>query len=382
MHKSKKRKTSHDQASNHNGSAEVDTSKPTAVFTPTGGRSHTLSIALPGSIIANAQSHEQKTYLAGAIARALAVFCVDEVVIFDDDIRTSSANQNHNQNTNEDDYTAYSDPSHFLAHLLSYLETPPYLRKYLFPMHRNLRTAGTLPSLDMPHHIRANEWCEYREGVTVGAGVGEEQQQGITGWDGSEKKKKGKKGKHQNKEADDASGGYTMVNTGLPEQVRLPHIPVPEYTRVTVKFRSEDASEGADAVSPTAPREEAGYYWGYSVRRCNSLSSVFTECPFEGGYDMSFGTSERGAALSEVIAGDVPRFEHLIVVFGGVAGLETAVKADKELLEKGLKPSDADQIFDYWVNVLPGQGSRTIRTEEAVWLGLMGVRGVVEKNGS
>ncbi|KAK2753799.1 hypothetical protein FQN55_000162 [Onygenales sp. PD_40] len=377
MHKSKKRKTSHDQASN-NGGAEVDTSKPTAVFTPTGGRSHTLSIALPGSIIANAQSHEQKTYLAGAIARALAVFCVDEVVIFDDDIRASSqSNANQNQNTNEDDYTAYSDPSHFLAHLLSYLETPPYLRKYLFPMHRNLRTAGTLPSLDMPHHIRANEWCEYREGVTVGAG---EEQGGVAEWDGSEKKKKGKKGKHE-KEAD-ASGGYTMVNTGLPEQVRLPHIPVPEYTRVTVKFRSDDASEGADAVAPTAPREEAGYYWGYNVRRCNSLSSVFTECPFEGGYDMSFGTSERGAALSEVIAGDVPKFEHLIVVFGGVAGLETAVKADKELLDKGLNPSDADKIFDYWVNVLPGQGSRTIRTEEAVWLGLMGVRGIVEKNGS
>jgi len=31
---------------------EVDTSKPTALFRPTGGRNYTLSIALPGSIIA------------------------------------------------------------------------------------------------------------------------------------------------------------------------------------------------------------------------------------------------------------------------------------------------------------------------------------------
>lgn len=30
----------------------VDTSRPTAVFKPTAGRTHTLSIALPGSIIA------------------------------------------------------------------------------------------------------------------------------------------------------------------------------------------------------------------------------------------------------------------------------------------------------------------------------------------
>jgi hypothetical protein len=35
-----------------NGSATVDTSKPTAVFQPTKGRDWTVSVALPGSIIA------------------------------------------------------------------------------------------------------------------------------------------------------------------------------------------------------------------------------------------------------------------------------------------------------------------------------------------
>lgn len=34
-------------------------------------------------------------------------------------------------------------------------------------MHPNLRTAGALPSLDMPHHPRSDEWCDYREGVVV-----------------------------------------------------------------------------------------------------------------------------------------------------------------------------------------------------------------------
>ena len=43
-----------------------------------------MSIALPGSILDNAQSAELRTYLAGQIARALAVFCVDEVVVFED----------------------------------------------------------------------------------------------------------------------------------------------------------------------------------------------------------------------------------------------------------------------------------------------------------
>lgn len=48
---------------------------------------YTLTVALPGSILNNAQSPELKAYLAGEIARSCAVFCVDEVVIFDETAR-------------------------------------------------------------------------------------------------------------------------------------------------------------------------------------------------------------------------------------------------------------------------------------------------------
>lgn len=40
---------------------------------------YTLSIAVPGSILDNAQSQELRTYLAGQIARASSIYCVDEV---------------------------------------------------------------------------------------------------------------------------------------------------------------------------------------------------------------------------------------------------------------------------------------------------------------
>lgn len=40
------------QQQHQSAEEEVDTSRPSAVFTPTGGRQHTLSIALPGSVIA------------------------------------------------------------------------------------------------------------------------------------------------------------------------------------------------------------------------------------------------------------------------------------------------------------------------------------------
>lgn len=327
---------------------QVDTSKPTAVFHPSGGRAHTLSVALPGSIIANAKSHDQKTYLAGQIARALAVFCVDEVVIFDDEDKQS---QQSRHAIGENDYTAFSHPCHFLAHLLSYLETPPHLRKTLFPMHPNLRTAGTLPSLDMPHHLRANEWCEYREGVALKS---------------------------------DAKG--TSIDVGLAEPRVVEGAEIPEDTRVTLRL-SETPSRTADAVAPSTPREETGYYWGFNVRSCNSLSTVFTESPFDGGYSVSFGTSERGEPLSTVLAkpalarSECRSYKHVLVVFGGVAGLETAGKNDADLGSMGIAGANVQELFDHWVNVLPNQGSRTIRTEEAVWLGLMGLRGFVEQIG-
>ena len=184
--------------------------------------------------------------------------------------------------------------------------------------------------------------------------------------------------------------GHTYVETGLRTQIFVPAT-IPPDTRVTVKFKDVDEPNEisgnellADAVAPSAPREEAGYYWGYSVRSASSLSAVLTECTFDGGYDLTIGTSERGVPVSNLndassSKGSVPEFSHLLIIFGGVAGLEVAVKADEELKKLGVKSPEA--LFDHWVNLCPGQGSRTIRTEEAVWLGLMGLRNLVVNRG-
>ncbi|CAD6502114.1 BgTH12-02355 [Blumeria graminis f. sp. triticale] len=342
----------------------VDTCKPTAIYQPTKGREWTVTVALPGSIIANAQSLEQKTFLAGNIARALAVFCVDEVVIFSDgnshgNVANFHANRSQFSNNPADlvqqNYTGVSDPDHFLVHLLSYLETPPHLRKQFFPLHPNLRIAGTLPSLDLPHHLKADEWCLYREGVTL---------------PGSDKH-------------------GTFVEAGLRVPVTIEE-QLPAKTRVTLKFRNgaeEDNKNAkidtvfADPVSPFEPRDESGYYWGYQIRRADSLSSVFTECTYTGGYDISIGTSERGSNLESLYTNtgnQIGEFKHLLLVFGGVAGLEVAVRNDQELQK--LEVVEAKDVFDHWINICPGQGSRTIRTEEALWIGLTGCKRLVNLN--
>ena len=110
------------------------------------GQKFTISLALPGSILDNAQSVELRTYLAGQIARALAVFRIDEVVIFNDDTNEGGGNSQ-------------------LENILKYLECPQYLRKNFFPIHKDLKFAGVLNPTDMPHHLRAFEESQYREGI-------------------------------------------------------------------------------------------------------------------------------------------------------------------------------------------------------------------------
>ncbi|KAL9001704.1 MAG: hypothetical protein Q9188_005327 [Gyalolechia gomerana] len=224
----------------------------------------------------------------------------------------------------------------------------------------------------MPHHLRSNEWCRYREGVTVEQPTEEQ----------------GKKKKRRKDEVQPQA--TSLVDVGLPQKISVPAA-IPPNTRVTVKL-PQDASAAnteqgpvlASAVAPSEPREEAGYYWGYGVRAASSLSTVITESTYQGGYDLTFGTSERGSPILDLTkstpqSNSVPDFSHMLIVFGGVAGLEVAVEADEELQKIGV--NEPKELFDYWVNLCPGQGSRTIRTEEAVWIGLTALRQVVLSKG-
>ena len=203
-----------------------------------------------------------------------------------------------------------------------------------------------------------------------------------------------------------SSGGKTSVDVGTETPVEIP-VDIPPNTRVTIRYPESkpgrDLSQ-AEAVAPPTPREKDGWYWGYDVRQAKSLSSVFTECPWEEGYDVSIGTSERGQSSQDVLRtwSDMQResgtptdsrnvgngisktevllnYSHMLLVFGGHQGLEVATRNDTELKSMGV--DQPETLFDWWVNLCPGQGSRTIRTEEAIWLGLTTFRPVVEARG-
>lgn len=127
-------------------------------------------------------------------------------------------------------------------------------------------------------------------------------------------------------------------------------------------------------VSPSTPRETNGTYWGFQTRLARSINDVFV-CPFEESnrkYDLKIGTSERGDTSIEgdknkKMGFSLPKYTHAVIVFGGVAGIEECVDADESIKLPG---AQSRQLFDMWLNTCPFQGSRTIRTEEAVMISL------------
>ncbi len=74
---------------------------------------------------------------------------------------------------------------------------------------------------------------------------------------------------------------------------------------------------------------------------------------------------------------DEYRFNHLLIVFGGIVGIEEFVDADKSTALPG---KYSRKLFEVWVNICPYQGSRTIRSEEAVFIALARLSPFIAKN--
>lgn len=89
----------------------------------------------------------------------------------------------------------------------------------------------------------------------------------------------------------------------------------------------------------------------------------------QGGYDVTVGTSERGTVMPGPESLQLPAFKHLLIAFGGPQGLEECVRQDPALQVMHQIPQP-EQLFSLYCNTCPKQGSRTIRTEEAVLISL------------
>lgn len=113
-----------------------------------------VSIFIPNSFLSETTDLKLKTSKIGVIGRALAVFQVNQIVIYKD------------LSQNNDKYFADAD---FMVEVLEYMNTPQYLRKKAFPIKSELKHVGILPPLRTPHHPTDSDVKvgDFRQGFTV-----------------------------------------------------------------------------------------------------------------------------------------------------------------------------------------------------------------------
>jgi hypothetical protein len=266
-----------------------------------------IAIAIPASVISDTPHLREKTAKIGLIGRAAAIFRVDEIIVYPDNPKTNQA----------------SDLD-FIALLLSYLETPQYLRKSLFKLEPSLQFAGILPPLRTPHHplsgkTRNLKAGEYREGVVLS------------------KVKEG-----------------LFVEIGVEQPALLRETQYALGDRLTLQI----VNVGGRIDVQAANRDNVPLYWGYRVRvEKRSFAQIVTDEEF----DLTIATARLGVKFMDV-AGQIGKkwseSKNVLVAFGAPSrGLHEIAKGEGAKLEA---------IVAFVVNMIPAQGTATVRTEEAL----------------
>jgi hypothetical protein len=266
-----------------------------------------LAIAIPASTVSDTPHLREKTAKVGLIGRAAAIFRVDEIIVYPDNLE-------ENQAWDLD----------FVAFLLNYLETPQYLRKRLFKLDPRLQFAGILPPLRTPHHsvsgeIRDLKVGEYREGLVLS---------------------KAKDG--------------LLVDIGVEQPAILRETQHVIGDRLTLQV----VNVGERVEVQTVNRGEIDVYWGFTVRKENK---PFGQLVVAGGFDLTIATARFGEGFREVadeMGAKWRRAQNVLVAFGAPArGLHEIAE------EEGAK---LEALVDFVVNTIPKQGTATVRTEEAL----------------
>jgi len=272
---------------------------------------HQISIAVPASFVSDIPHLREKTVKIGSLARAAAIFRIDEIIIFPD---LPNVNQSRDAN--------------LIATILSYVEAPQYLRKRLFKIKPELRYAGILPPLRTPHHplsdkMKALRIGEYREGVVISF---------------------------------TREGSY--VDIGVERPILVSNMRLSLDKRVTVRI----TELGKHPKAVLANRGEIPLYWGYKT----TVSNVsFGQLVKNHAFDLVIATSKHGTPFTKVrdkLAEHWKKSCSILIAFGApTQGLYEIVA--REHLE-------LDNVAHFIVNTIPNQGTETVRTEEAVFASL------------
>ena len=265
-------------------------------------RPQRLSVALPASFTRDIPHLREKTSRAGIVARALAIFRVDEAIIYAD-------------------AKGYSEKEgRLLQKLLSYQETPQYMRRALFARDPELQFAGILPPLRLPSHpsIDKPRIGMVREAVAVRAG-----------------------------DTSAVDAGFSSLVT-----VRSKLKPL---DRVTVSLTRLEPSIEGNLVDP----DRLPIYWGFRVTRTDSTLGRLMRGEKR---DLTISTSRKGRAIREILQGLTSKWkssQRTLILFG------SPDEGVPEILNK--EGVEVEKACDFNLNMIPNQGVETVRTEEALF---------------
>jgi methyltransferase len=264
-----------------------------------------ISIGIPDSFLMESQSLLDKSIKIAQLARACSIFRVKNIFVYKDK-------------------SSKCDPqdAKIMKMILEYLDTPPYLRKKLFPQVWILKFAGMLPPIKSPHHKTKISIRHLKMGdIRVGAVFKKD--------------------------------GNTYVDVGLDAPIRL-NEKEPTGKKILVKINSKQYEISGSEINP----DRLNGYWGYSVSFFTSLGELLsTRQP-----DELILTSINGREISkndflESLKNKIGSIEDLLVVFGSPKnGLGKIISSE----------GGNDSEYPFIVNMFPDQGTDTIRVEEAI----------------
>ena len=213
--------------------------------------------------------------------------------------------------------TIYEDPdekldtrrsAEIIEKYLNYAETPPYMRKKLIPFDEDLKYANILPALQIDSHGYSDR---FREAVITGV-----------------------------------EEGVAEAEAGLENPVTV-YGDFEEDQRVTLKMIGDGNAKVIDS-------SELDRYWTFKVvNDSRNLEEVLEER--EGSI---IGTSAHGEDYRDYgISSEEIEEGH--IVFGSAwRGIPSMAKRGNVSMES----------FDYMLNFVPEQNTRTVRTEEALMI--------------
>jgi predicted SPOUT superfamily RNA methylase MTH1 len=265
-----------------------------------------LKVAIPDTSLTDSTNLREKTGKAGRIARALAVFRVEEVFIYKTGHLPSSKMRD----------------ADLLVKILRYLDTPQYLRRRVFPKSSSLQFAGTLPPLRTRSHPLQSSFEDLEEGA-IRWGVQVRPNQIDLGFD------------------------------------RLVEFQEPVSERDPTLFRVVTTSP--KVTLEVIRRSDVAEYWGYEAKRIGSLIDVLKESERM----TRIGFSRKAPPfkkLEDELSPTLASTGSVLAVFGGPErGIMELCENEKE---------DVKHHIDFWVNTIAGQGTETVRLEEALFISL------------